>query len=440
MRRILYIFFAFATLLIISFSACSSSKNGVKGITQHEWGAYDWVDTCNAKYAVVHGWTGRCGLYDLENHCNITELEYRNIRYAPSIAKKLSREGYETFWAEQGYRSGVLTIDPTGGIMSILVPDDDMYHSLDSCQAIDTVMTTAIGDILRDSMKTIPNSIYGQVVVLDSRTYDTKVWVAMEDEMNIGNISESRLKKNTVSKAPLSMLVGVEYLMSSDLEWTDVVDTKKGVDTFGGGEFKDPKSWKGKLGKLSYLEAFKKHSNIAIGKALETHEGDETSHFIWYLERSRTEDPTTIASLYNLIANQILLDKGFISTDDKVQTMMDSLEVPKKYICTCHEILKGALEDGYGSAWTTKEVSMAGYYTTMYNCAPSLLDDNLKDMDLYRDGKLRTYDQAFFVGYLPADNPRYTFCVTLDKKGKEIKEDALGGIVNSIALYLNNLK
>ena len=27
-----------------------------------------------------------------------------------------------------------------------------------------------------------------------------------------------------------------------------------------------------------------------------------------------------------------------------------------------------------------------------------------------------------------------------DKKGKEIKEDALGGIVNSIALYLNNLK
>lgn len=119
---------------------------------------------------------------------------------------------------------------------------------------------------------------------------------------------------------------------------------------------------------------------------------------------------------------------------------MDSLEVPKKYISVCHEILKGALEDGYGSAWTTKEVSMAGYYTTMYNCEPSLLDDNLKDMDLYRDGKLRTYDQAIFVGYLPADNPRYTFCVTLDKKGKEIKEDALGGIVNSIALYLNNLK
>ena len=53
-----------------------------RSITQHKWSKYEYVDTCTARYAVVHDWNGRCGVYDLEKHENLTELEFRNLYFS----------------------------------------------------------------------------------------------------------------------------------------------------------------------------------------------------------------------------------------------------------------------------------------------------------------------------------------------------------------------
>jgi len=53
------------------------SLNEKKPVTQHKWSKYEYVDTCTTRYAVVHDWNGRCGIYDLEKKENITELEYK---------------------------------------------------------------------------------------------------------------------------------------------------------------------------------------------------------------------------------------------------------------------------------------------------------------------------------------------------------------------------
>ena len=79
------------TLIMVMFCLPAPAQNTVvadtidaeslaehKPITQHKWSKYEYVDTCTTRYAVVHDWNGRCGIYDLEKKENITELEYRD--------------------------------------------------------------------------------------------------------------------------------------------------------------------------------------------------------------------------------------------------------------------------------------------------------------------------------------------------------------------------
>jgi len=73
---------------IATFAQTSVASDGNEEktpITQHSWEEYDWVDTCTTKYAVVHDWIGRCGIYDLEKHENLTELEYHQLYYSQDL-------------------------------------------------------------------------------------------------------------------------------------------------------------------------------------------------------------------------------------------------------------------------------------------------------------------------------------------------------------------
>lgn len=60
----------------------SESLGRKASVTQHDWKKYEYVDTCTARYAIVHDWNGRCGIYDLKKKQNITELEYRELYFS----------------------------------------------------------------------------------------------------------------------------------------------------------------------------------------------------------------------------------------------------------------------------------------------------------------------------------------------------------------------
>ena len=206
-------------------------------VTQHQWSKYEYVDTCTTRYAVVHDWNGRCGIYDLEKKENITELEYRNLFFSKMM--ELDDGSQETvFYGYKGHREGIVSVAPSGDILAITMPDKEQMYSLDSCRTIDKKITKLSHKLLKKDMKECGGH-YGQVLVMESQTGNIKAWVALEDEYHNGHITDALLLKHQLCSDPMKPLMATIGLVDSHTSWNDSVDTKCGIDSVGDMRIKD---------------------------------------------------------------------------------------------------------------------------------------------------------------------------------------------------------
>ena len=153
------------TLIVVMFCVTASAQKRVvadtidaesladhRPVTQHQWSKYEYVDTCTTRYAVVHDWNGRCGIYDLEKKENITELEYRNLFFSKMM--ELDDGSQATmFYGYKGHREGIVSVAPSGDILAITMPDKEQMYSLDSCRTIDKKITKLSHKLLKKDMK-----------------------------------------------------------------------------------------------------------------------------------------------------------------------------------------------------------------------------------------------------------------------------------------------
>lgn len=418
----------------------AESLNEKKPVTQHKWTKYEYVDTCTTRYAVVHDWNGRCGIYDLEKKENITELEYRALRFSKMM--NLSDGSQATvFYGYKGHREGIVSVDPNGEVITITRPDKELIYSLESCRTIDKKISKKSRELLMKDMKKYGGH-YGQVLVMETQTGNIKAWVALEDEYRNGNISDAPLLMHQLCSDPQKLLEASMALVKSETSLTDSVDTKCGADSIGDAFIKDHNWQRGGYGKITYLDGFKLHSNIAMARALEKTARGSVKHAWWRVaDCPREMDALEVAMLYNLVA----LD-GKKAIAPSVNT--DSIRIvptdgyAERDILVLHmmrQCLKATLQDGgIGSKWTTKKVDISGDYVSHNNCRPTLYDDNLKDFDQYHfEGGIKTYNQVIFTGYFPSDKPRYTICVSMDRDESPAVGLFISNTVNKLAEYLN---
>ncbi len=411
----------------------------IKPVTQHKWSKYEYVDTCTARFAVVHDWNGRCGIYDLEKKENITELEYRNLNFVQMMDPEKGGP-VAVFYGQKGHRDGFVSVSDFGEAVTLMKLDEDETFSLDSCRTIDKGITELCRNLLRKDMKEA-GGYYGQVLVMESQTGNIKAWVALGDALHDGDITDAPLLKHQLCTDPQKLLWATMALVESNTSFADSVDTKCGVDSIGDMLIKDHNWFNGGYGKVSYLDGFKLHSNIAMARALEKTADGNVEHEWWRVaDCPREMDALYAAMLYNMLALdgkkvvfpsvntdsiQVLPPRGFLEKDLLVSHMMK-------------QCLKATLQDGgIGSEWTTKKVDISGDYIVHSNCRPTLYDYNLKYAEqYYSEEGLRTYDQVIFTGYFPSDEPRYTICVTMDRSGTPISGRSISNTVNELAEYL----
>lgn len=408
-------------------------------VTQHDWSKYEWVDTCSARYAVVYDWNGRCGIYNLEKHENITELEYRQLNFSRIMNLEGGNQA-TVFYGKKGIREGAVAVDPDDQVMELTQEDNEMFYSLGSCTTIDKSIEKFARKLLKDKLESKDNegAMYGQILVMDTKTAQIKAWVAMKDEFGNGKFENARLQKNQCSMLPLKIIMATMAISDANLSLEDTVDTKFGTDSIGGLCIKDRNMQRGGYGRLSYRDAFKLHSNIAMAKAMYA-----SDHFrfqqMWQRNyMARETDAMNIAALYNVVANGgIVYVPSVIS--DSVRLDCEEDFPNARQIKMAQDILRKTLQDGgIGSQWTTRKVDLSGDYTTYRNCPPTLYDDNAGDLDkFYSDEGMQSYSQVIFAGYLPSDTPQYTICVTMDSKHNEISGKNISSIVNELAEYLN---
>lgn len=416
------------------------SLNEKKPVTQHKWTKYEYVDTCTTRYAVVHDWNGRCGIYDLEKKENITELEYRALRFSKMMNLDDGSQA-TVFYGYKGHREGIVSVDPNGEVITITRPDKELIYSLESCRTIDKKISNMSRELLKKDMKKYGGH-YGQVLVMETQTGNIKAWVALEDEYRNGNITDAPLYKHQLCSDPQKLLWSTMALVESNTSLSDSVDTKCGADSIGDAFIKDHIWPLHGFGKITYLDGFKVHSNIAMARALEKTARGSVKHEWWRVaDCPREMDALEVAMLYNLVALdgkkaiapsvntdsiRIVPTDGYAERDIHVLQMM-------------RQCLKATLQDGgIGSKWTTKKVDISGDYVSHNNCRPTLYDDNLKDFDQYHfEGGIKTYNQVIFTGYFPSDKPRYTICVSMDRDESPAVGLFISNTVNKLAEYLN---
>lgn len=430
-------------IIAISFVAASAQDktivNANGAVTQHKWTKYEYVDTCTARYAVVHDWNGRCGIYDLEKKMNITELEYRSLNFSGMSEQEDGSKTTE-FIGQKGHRKGIVSVGAFGDVTAHLQLDENLVYSLDSCSTIDEKIMRLSRNLLKEDMKKY-GGFNGQVLVMESQTGNIKAWIALEDELHNGNITDAPLLKNQLCTDPQKAFLATLALVESNTSWTDSVDTKCGIDSIGDMLIKDHNWHRGGYGKVTYLDGFKKHSNIAMLRAIEKTARTSIRHEWWNVaDRPRTLDALSVATMYNLVAldgKKIVIPS--VNTE-AIQTISPN-EYQEKDIKMCHmmkEYLKATLQDeGIGSHWTTKNVDISGDYVIQLNCRPTLFDDNLADADKYHSKEgYKNYSQIIFTGYFPSDTPRYTICVTMDKNVGPTGGKHVSNTVNKLAEFL----
>ena len=441
------------TLIVVMFCVTASAQKRVvadtidaesladhRTVTQHQWSKYEYVDTCTTRYAVVHDWNGRCGIYDLEKKENITELEYRNLFFSKMM--ELDDGSQETvFYGYKGHREGIVSVAPSGDILAITMPDKEQMYSLDSCRTIDKKITKLSHKLLKKDMKECGGH-YGQVLVMESQTGNIKAWVALEDENHNGHITDALLLKHQLCSDPMKPLMATIGMVDSHTSWSDSIDTKCGIDSIGDMLIKDHNWHRGGYGKVSFLDGFKWHSNIAMIRAMERRNPASLRHDWWRVaDCPREMDALEIAQIYNVAAlNGKTVIETSVNTDSiKVNTPEAGSTLDQEIIKMFREYLYATLNDGgIGSRWTSKKVHISGDYVVHRNCRPTLYDDNADQMEqYYSEEGLETYNQVIFTGYFPSENPKYTICVSMDKTGMPIAGKLISNTVNKLAEYLN---
>ena len=396
-----------------------------ENITQHSLYEYQWVDTCTARYAVVHAQNGACGLYDLQEKKNITELEYYELWFSKMMDLEDGTQA-TMFFGKSGLRQGIVSVGPTGSVMSVTMDNPDLFLTLDSCKTIDQRMTKKIRNILKKGMSDAHNQ-YGQILVMDTQTGQIKTWVTMKREF--GKAVDSPIRKYSLSAMPSKLMVAAMSMIESKTSFSDTIDTKYGMDSIAGMEIRDHNWRRGGYGKMTYWDAFKQHSDIAFCTAVMKANTDPNA---WWslVDEPRASNPMYAASVYNVIASGGKLIEPSVNSDSvrlSENQGKDSLQV---IVSTIDQLLKEMMIDGIGSKWIPKKANVAGDFVVHTNCRRTLIDPFVKDEES------SPIHQIIFTGYLPADNPRYTICVSMERDSLPAAHGIIGNIVANLAKFL----
>ncbi len=255
-------------------------------------------------------------------------------------------------------------------------------------------------------------------------------------------------------------------LDETSLKLSDTVDTGDGQYKFFSSIMRDHKP--GGYGKISMKEAFEISSNIAISRKIQENFGHNPKRFIDYLENlglnkplgfqimgeglpriKQPQDkswsgitlpwmsigyeveltPLQVLAYYNAIANDgtlirpLLVDK--VKYADKVVEHYEA-DVLKKKICSANtlkairELLEGVVENGTAQNIKNANYKIAGKTGTAQRI---------------KDGRYSRSYYTSFVGYFPADKPKYSCIVVIDdpKGFRQYGSNVAGPVFKEIA-------
>lgn len=308
---------------------------------------------------------------------------------------------------------------------------------------IDSTLQTNATAILGSKLSEV-NAQSGQVIVMEVQSGHIKALVGLtkKDSTDYQSCENFSVWQSTGLIHPISLLVALE---TGKVKLSDKVDTGNGIYQVHGRELKDHNWHRGGYGELTVQEGLAASSNIAIYKTMEKAFGNNSQSYFDLLANMSYGKPDSIngiASLqpykiteknipWNCIGYeqlispiQVLTFYNAIANNGKMiqpQLYKDSVVVINPQIASKANIdsLKKALvlniTDGLGQPAKSDKVVVAGMQGTS---SLSTNEDSTKDMYAVE-----------FCGYFPADNPKYSIIVSINKTGLPASGGLMAGDV-----------
>ena len=306
---------------------------------------------------------------------------------------------------------------------------------------IDSTLQVNATSILEEKLSEI-NAQSGQVIVMEVQSGQIKALVGLtrKDSTNYQSCENFSVWQSTGLMHPISLLAALE---TGKVKLSDKVDTGNGIYQIHGRELKDHNWHRGGYGELTIQEGLAASSNIAIYKTMEKAFGDNPQTFFDLLANMSYGKPDSIngiASLqpykiteknitWNCIGYeqlispiQVLTFYNAIANNGKMiqpQLYKDSVVVINPQIASRASIdsLKKALvfnvTDGLGQPAKSDMITVAGQQGTIV-----VSTDNGN-----------TVYSVEFCGYFPANNPKYSIIVSINKTGLPASGGLMAGDV-----------
>ena len=326
-------------------------------------------------------------------------------------------------------------------IMIGLVSCQSKQQATGTVSTIDSTLQTNATAILGSKLSEI-NAQSGQVIVMEVQTGQIKALVGLtkKDSTNYQSCENFSVWQSTGLMRPISLLAALE---TGKVKLSDKVDTGDGIYQVHGRELKDHNWHRGGYGELTVQEGLAVGSNIATYKTMEKAFGDNPQTFFDLLANMSYGKPDSIngiASLqpykiteknitWNCIGYeqlispiQVLTFYNAIANNGKMiqpQLYKDSVVVINPQIASRASIdsLKKALvfnvTDGLGQPAKSDMITVAGQQGTIV-----VSTDNGN-----------TVYSVEFCGYFPANNPKYSIIVSINKTGLPASGGLMAGDV-----------
>lgn len=380
------------------------------------------IDTCEEKRFAIVLKDAKCGIYDLQRHENVTNIEYDVLSFS---RRQIAEDNTEIFYfyAEKGIEQGIIGVYGNNNqTLGIWHDNPEYVGNLDECTTINTAISKKCKSLLQKGMKTLDGT-YGQIAVIDAQNGRLKAWVALEKKDN--GFSDAKLLRNVFSPRSITTIGTAAVLADIDANLEDSIDAGNGVyDTEDGLKIRDHNWHTGGYGKMTVRDALVKKSNVAMYKMTQVAMGNERAHDVWQkmMEHPHSTNAMEIAASTWSINHE---DASVYPTlkGDSVEVAPHNTTTPKErqYI---KEVLVGLNKaDGIQVDYAPRGIELAGVYGNW-------------GKDYYTEDCNLT--ETSFVGFFPAQNPRYSICVFIHRPTEPAHspKDLATSVVNKLISWL----
>lgn len=311
----------------------------------------------------------------------------------------------------------------------------------ESISTIDSTLQVKATSILESKLSEI-DALSGQVIIMEVQTGRIKALVGLErkDSASYQPCENCAIQQPTGLMNPISLLAALE---TDKVKLNDKVDVENGIYLVNGRTLKDRNWERGGYGEITMKEGIAVNSNIATAKTMNKVFGNSSQSYFDMLNimdygkpdsitgignlKPITKDTTSLAwfsighnqliapiqtlTIYNAIANNGRMIKPQLYKDSII--VINPQIVSKISIDSLKQALLFNITDGFGKPAHSDKVTVAGIQGT------TLLTTN-------RDTTKNEY-AVEFCGYFPADNPKYSIIVTINKAGLPVSGGLMAG-------------